>query len=113
MASAAITVVQNPATIESDTSEAVITNGSSSVNGQQYTGELRNHGPNDVWCKVSVTFGTSATTVATTGAQAQLQIPLPAGSSIPIYKNYYTIAHKTASGTATLSWVPRGMELGN
>jgi hypothetical protein len=106
MASAAITLAENPATIESDTSEVVITNASGLRGGKTFQGELRNHGPADVYCKVSVTPGTPAATVATTGAQAQLQIPLPAGSSIPILFHYFTIAHKTASGTAVLSWVP-------
>lgn len=101
MASAAITIVQNPATIESDTTEVVITKGFATM-----TGELRNHGPADVWLKISVDPATAAATVVTTGAQAQSQCPLPAGASIPIHMRYLTIAHKTASGTATLSWVP-------
>ena len=102
MASAAITVTENPCTIESDTSEAVITKNASFPD---LHGELRNHGPSDVWCKVSVT-STPAATVVTTGAQAQLQIPLAAGGSIPWLNIYRTLAHKTAAGTATLSWVP-------
>lgn len=105
MASAAITVVQSPATIESDTSEAVITNGGTTIL-KQFVGELRNHGPADVWCKISVDINTPAATVVTTGAQAQLQVPLPAGACIPILVHYKSIAHKTAAGTATLSWVP-------
>ena len=102
MASAAITVVENPATIESDTSEAVITKSTSFPLMQGY---LTNHGPADVWCKTSVT-GTAASTVVTTGAQAQHQFPLPAGQSIPWLRHYFSIAHKTAAGTAILSWTP-------
>lgn len=114
MASAAITVVGNCATIESDTNEAVITNGTSTLVAQTgetirrpFDGELRNHGPADVWLKVSIIDATPAATVVTSGAQAQYQVPLPAGSSIPIGKIYYSIAHKTAASTATLSWVPK------
>lgn len=109
MASAAITIVENPATIESDTSEAVITKNTSMGDGGglvRMEGTLRNHGPADVWLKVSVVAGTPAATVVTTGAQAQLQVPLPAGSSLPWLFHYATIAHKTAAGTAVLSWVP-------
>lgn len=102
MASAAITVTHNPATIESDTTEAVITK---DTDKPMMSGELRNHGPSDVWCKVSIT-STAAATVVTTGAQAQLQVPLPAGGSIPWLHHYQTLAHKTAAGAATLSWVP-------
>jgi hypothetical protein len=45
--------------------------------------------------------------VATTGAQAVDQVPLPAGASIEVLRRYYTIAHKTAAGTAVLSWRPK------
>lgn len=102
MASAAITVSQYPATIESDTTEAVITK-----NTALYTmsGSLTNHGPADVWCIASVN-STAATGVATTGAQAQYQFPLPAGSSVPWPYIYFSVAHKTAGGTAVLSWHP-------
>lgn len=102
MASAAITIVENPATIESDTTEAVITK-STSFPGME--GELVNHGPADVWCKTSVT-STAAATVVTSGAQAQHQFPLPAGASIAWLPTYFSIAHLTAAGTATLSWRP-------
>lgn len=102
MASAAITIVNTPATIESDTSEAVITKDTTMP---ALAGELRNHGSADVWCVVSIT-NTAASTVVTTGAQAQLQIPLPAGGSIPWLVHYKSLAHKTAAGSATLSWVP-------
>ena len=102
MASAAITIVESPATIESDTSEAVITKDSTM---DSLSGNLRNHGPADVWLKVSVTI-TAAATVATTGAQAQLQAPLPAGGDMPWLRHYQSVAHVTAAGTAVLSWVP-------
>lgn len=105
MASAAITIVESPATIESDGNEAVITNGSATAI-PKFIGELRNHGPADVWLKIGVVPGTNAATVVTTGAQAQLQCPLPAGSSLPVNDNYANIAHVTAAGTAVLSWVP-------
>ena len=101
MASAAITVNESPATIESDTTEAVITKATGLVPMQ---GELRNHGPADVWCVVAVTG--AAATVVTTGAQAQLQVPLAAGGSLPWLRHYTSVAHKTAAGTAVLSWVP-------
>ena len=102
MASAAITIISQPATIESDTSEAVITKNTDLYHME---GELRNHGPADVWCIVSVTT-TAAVNVVTTGAQAQRQVPLPAGGVLPWMEHYYSLAHKTAAGTATLSWVP-------
>lgn len=107
MAAAAITIVGNPATLESDTTGAVITNGSTDQL-PAFCGELRNHGPADVWVKVSQDTRSPATAagVVTTGAQAQNQIPLAAGDSIPIKHDYKSIAHKTAAGTAVLSWVP-------
>ena len=105
MASAAITLAGNPCTIESDTSEAVITNGSSTEGSIRFMGELRNHGSADVWLKIEENG--AAASVVTTGAQAQKQLPLPAGSSIQVLKSYSSIAHKCAAGTATLSWMPR------
>ncbi len=102
MASAALTVIEQPATIESDTTEAVITKDTGMVD---LSGYLHNVGTVDVWCKVSVTT-TAAATVVTTGAQAQLQVPLPAGGSLPWLKHYQSIAHKTAGGASTLAWVP-------
>lgn len=107
MAAAAITVVGNPATIESDTTGAVITNGSLDTL-PAFCGELRNHGPADVWLMISQDTRTPATTagVVTTAAQAQNQVPLPAGALIKIKHDYRSVAHKTAAGTATLSWVP-------
>lgn len=108
MASAAITIVEAPATIESDATEAVITKDATIP---LVRGELRNHGPADVWCKVAVD-GTTPATVVTTGAQAQLQVPLPAGGVLPWLRFYSGVAHKTAGGTATLSWVPNVQEEG-
>jgi|ERR1043166_6481033 hypothetical protein len=102
MASAAITIVENPATVESDSSEAVITKDTSLKN---MCGFLQNVGTTDVWLKVSVT-DTAAATVVTTGAQAQNQVPLPAGGVFPWLKHYKSVAHKTAGGTSTLAWVP-------
>lgn len=102
MASTAITIVENPATIESDTTEAVITKNTLLVDME---GVLTNHGSADAWLKISVT-STAAATVVTTGAQAQLQCPLPAGASIDWLPHYSSIAHKTAAGTSTLSWKP-------
>lgn len=104
MASAAITIVESPATIESDTTEAVITK---DTNLPALRGVLRNHGSADVYCVVSVT-STPASSVATTGAQAQLQFPLPAGGEVQWLKHYQSLAHKTAAGTSVLSWLPRG-----
>ena len=103
MASAAITIVESPCTIESDTSEALISKG---ARLKSMVGKLINHGPEDVWCKVSVVRGTAAATVVTTGTQAQLQVPLPAGGALDILKHYDSIAHKTAGGAAVLSWQP-------
>ena len=102
MASSAITIIEQPATVECDGSEALITK-----NTLLYCmeGVLTNHGPADAWLKISVT-STAAATVVTTGAQAQLQCPLPAGASIDWLPHYQSIAHKTAAGTATLSWKP-------
>jgi len=102
MASAAITISEQPATIESDTNEAVITKNTSL---KDMTGTLVNAGTTDVWCKASVS-STAPSSVATTGAQAQLQFPLSAGASIPWLAHYTAIAHKTASGTSTLAWFP-------
>lgn len=113
MASAAITITGQPATIESDTSEAVITNGEKVTDGNGFRvnwrtryGELYNMGPADVFVKVSVDPNTPAASVATTLAQAQAQFPLPAGGYLTIRKTFYTIAHLTVAGTATLAWSP-------
>lgn len=103
MASAAISIVETPATIESDSSEAVITKTAAFYTMEGY---LINHGPADVWCKVSDT-DTAASSVVTTGAQAQKQVPLPAGSQLEWLPSYNTVAHKTAAGTAILSWQPK------
>jgi hypothetical protein len=99
MASAAITVIEQPATIESDTNEAVITKGLG-----QMTGTLVNAGETDVWCVVSKSGAASG--VVTTGAQAQFQFPLPSGASVPWLSHYATIAHKTAADTSILAWFP-------
>lgn len=109
MAASNITIYDYPATIESDSTGAVISkaaHGSASLYGE--FGELRNHGDADVFLFISTDSGDPATTgdVVTTGAQGQQQVPLPAGGSVMIWKDYLTIAHKTASGTAILSWVP-------
>lgn len=113
MAAAAITLSDNVATLESDSTGAVISNGTTETNSEtaakpRVRGELRNHGPSDVYCFISQDERDAALTsdVVTTGAQAQQQVPLPAGASIPIYKDFKTIAHKTAAGTATLSFIP-------
>mgnify|MGYP001562747783 CR=1 FL=1 len=100
MASAAITVVENPATIEGDTSEAVITKGLANMKGY-----LTNAGTSDTFLKVSLT-DTAASGVATTNAQAQLIVPLIAGATIEILRSYKSIAHKMAAGTTTLAWFP-------
>lgn len=103
MASAAITITNNPATIESDSTEALITKDTALL---QLEGELVNHGPQDVWCKASLT-DTAAATVVTSGAQAQNQFPLPAGAKIDWLPNYKSIAHVTVAGSSTLSFRPR------
>ena len=68
-------------------------------------GVLQNHGPEDVYLSVSVS-SSAPDAVATTGAQAQLQVPLPAGGELKWKKHYTKVAHKTIGGTAVLSWKP-------
>lgn len=102
MASAAITLSEQPATVESDSTSATITISTALLG---LNGFLTNHGPADVWCSVSVSSA-AADTVVTTGAQAQLQVPLPAGSTLQILPHYTSIKHLTASGIATLSFRP-------
>lgn len=102
MASAAITTTITCATIESSTTEALITKDTAVPTLEGY---LRNAGPADVWCKASYT-NTGAATVVTSGAQAQLQFPLPAGASFPWKADVKSVAHVTASGLATLAWYP-------
>lgn len=100
MASAAITISEYPATIETDTSEAVITKGL-----DQMEGDLVNASAVGAFLKISVTSAAAAS-VATTNAQAQLIVPLPAGCNCPILKSYQSIAHKTAGGAGVLAWFP-------
>lgn len=102
MASAAITIVDSPATIESDSTEAVITK---NTEMRSLSGYLSNVGQVDTWLVVSVT-STAAASVVTTGAQAFLQIPLPAGGVFYWRPQYRSVAHKTAGGTTTLAWMP-------
>lgn len=104
MAAADITIIESPATIEGDTTGAIITK---STAFPQMSGFLRNHGPSDVYCLVSVTTAAAVlANVATTGAQAQLQVPLPVGGVLPWLKHYGSIAHKCKAGTAVMSWIP-------
>lgn len=102
MAVGAITIVENPATIETDSTGATITK---STDLPRMEGVLHNHGPEDVWLSVSVS-SSAPDAVVTTGAQAQLQVPLPAGGELPWLWHYTKITHKTAGGTSTLSWKP-------
>lgn len=102
MASAAITIVDAPATIESDITERVITKDASMP---LIEGTLVNHGPTDVWMKISVS-PTAAATVVTTGAQAQLQCPLAVGDEFCWLPHYQSVAHVTKAGASTLSWRP-------
>lgn len=102
MSSAAITIVESPAQIESDTNEAVITK---STELPFLQGELRNLGAAAVYLKISVN-ATAASGVTTDGAQGQLRVPLPSGASLPWLFNYQSLAHKTAAGAAILAWVP-------
>ena len=104
MASAAITIIEQPATIESDVNEAVITKEMANLRGV-----LGNASLVDVWLKVSVT-DTAASGVATSNAQAQLMYPLVAGSQFKWLRNYTSVAHKTAGAAAVLSWAPIGDE---
>jgi hypothetical protein len=100
MASAAITINEYPATIETDSSEAVITKDLALMEG-----DLVNAGTVNTWLKISVT-STAAASVATTNAQCQLMVPLPAGCNCPILKGYKSIAHKTAGAAGVLAWFP-------
>jgi len=98
MAAAAIILAENPCTIESDSTGAVITN-----TGLQ--GTLVNGGSTSVFLKTSVT-DTAATAPATSNAQAQHTVELPAGASMPILAHYKTMYQITASGTSVLFWYP-------
>jgi len=93
MASAAITVTETPATIESDTNAAVVTKGT-------LAGYIVNGGT----VKTFVAFGT--VTVVTTDAQLNGIIGLPAGASTPVPANVLTFNHKTASSSTVLYWIP-------
>ena len=97
MASAAITIVENPATIETDGTAAVITKSTGLTNME---GTLVNAGLVDTWLKIN------GTGVVTTNAQAQNIVPLPAGASMPWLKSYATIEHKTAGAVGVLAWFP-------
>lgn len=102
MASAAITIVENPATIESDGNAATITK---SDTLRSMTGVLVNmHASVDTFLAISVTDTVGVP--ATSAAQAQLQCPLPAGESIPWLAHYKSIAHKTAGSASVLAWIP-------
>ena len=98
MASAAITITNTVATIESDTSEAVMTKDTAMYG---LAGVLVNGGSTTTWIKVN------GTGVVTTNAQAQNLVSLPAGASMPVLKNFATMAHKS-TGTTVLFWFPDG-----
>ena len=112
MAAADITLAENACTIESTSTGAVITKpgiGSNVATPKLHNmrGYLRNHGSADVYCLISITSTAAVLgSVVTTGAQAQLQVPLPAGGTLPWLEHYMSIAHTPAGGTATLSWTP-------
>lgn len=93
-ASANITLVQNAATIEVDTNQAVATFGLS------MSGSVVNGGSNKVFIHVS------GGTVATTDAQAQLVVGLPPGASMPILRTQTSFTYKTAANTSVLYWFP-------
>lgn len=103
MASAAITVVENPATIESDTTAATITKSTGLLS---MAGVLVNGGTVKTYLAISVTD--TAGTPATTDAQAQLIVGLPAGASMSWLPHYKSIAHKTAATNTVLYWFPNG-----
>lgn len=106
MAAAAITIVENPATIECDGTGAVITKAMRNL-----TGVLANGSSVKVWLGISVT-DTAATAPALTDAQAQLVIGLAAGAQIDWLPHYNSIFHKTAGAAAYLYWVPKGPTAG-
>ena len=102
MASAAITITNVPATIESTTSQARITK-DPALPG--LSGVLVNGGTKTTW--VAINQANAATAVATNDAQAQGTVGMIAGASIPIAKSYQTIDHLCGgSDTTTLYWFP-------
>ncbi len=107
MASAAITISVSVATIESDSSGAVITKAMTGLCGYLY-----NLGPSNVFAKVIYGNGTApaATDAATTLAQAQNQVCIPSGGWLRVTKQISAIAHETISGIAALSWQPDDQE---
>lgn len=109
MGSAAITIIENPATIESDTNAAVITKiaATAPFNFAPMAGVLVNGGAVKTFIAITC-HGNTGGTLATTDAQAQLVVGLPAGASIPWLPHYASIQHKTASSSTVLYWFPNG-----
>jgi hypothetical protein len=100
MASAAITVYEYPATIETDTNAALITKDPSkpSLEGELVCGATA------TFLVISVTDA-AATGVAVTSAQAQYQYPLKANEIFPWLPHYTSIQHKSG-GTGVIAWRP-------
>lgn len=94
MASAAATIGLKPYTLEADTTEATATKGIDNLNGVIVNGGS---------VKVFLSIGG---TIATTDAQAEGVIGLPAGCSISIPRWIQSFSYKTAASTSVLYWFP-------
>lgn len=109
MAAAALTLAENPATIEADSTGALITNGvldNQTTGPRAYEGVLVNGGSKTVWIAFSWT-STAAVAPALTDAQVQGTIALLAGASMPILRHYRTFFPKcTGAEISVLYWFP-------
>ncbi len=104
MASAAITIVENPATIESDTNAATITKNAALTS---MAGVLVNGGTIKTFIAITC-LGNTGGVLATTDAQIQLVVGLPPGASMPWLPHYASASHKTGSSSTFLYWFPNG-----
>jgi hypothetical protein len=96
MAAANIALLDNVATIEASSTQFTITKPTS------LSGYLVNGGT------VTVFLNDAGGTVATTGAQAQNIVGLPAGASIPFRASITTMTFKTGGSAGLLYWFPKG-----
>jgi hypothetical protein len=97
MASAAITLVQNPATIEVDTNNNAIMSKANNLSGV-----LVNGGSQTVFLN---TAGAGASP-ATNNAQAQNVVGIPAGGSFKVLRFYTKISAIVPGTTSFLWWIP-------
>ena len=93
--SANITLAANVATIEADTTERTATKDPTTLRGWVVNGG-----------SVKVFINDIGGTVATTDAQAQNIIGLPAGASFRFMRWKTTFTYKTASSSSVLYWFP-------